>query len=241
MIKADFNTFSGLVDKYFNDSIGFGQHKTLAINLLKQTMDILNEFNINHCLISGTLLGFARHKDFIPWDDDIDLLVDSSIKDKLPEIMAKYERLFTFMGIVINSEKAIIKMCFTNTGIEMKTDNHGFKNKILNKEGKYNWPFIDLFTYSTSEDGNSIRFFNKDWESSRMLPFETTSFLNLDVNTPKDYDYFLKSNYGQEYMTRLISNGYIHKNEEKLDISKIVSVDIQGYNIVKSLNGTQNG
>lgn len=234
MIKADFKTFTGLVDKYFNDNIGFGEHKILAINLLKQTIDVLNEFHINHCLISGTLLGLVRHKDFIPWDDDIDLLVDTSIKDKLPEIMAKYEHLFTFIGVV--NDESGIKMCFANAGIEMKTDNHGVKKQILNKEGKYNWPFIDLFTYKTSEDGNSIRFFNKDWESSKMLPFETASFLNLDVNTPKDYDYFLKSNYGQEYMTRLISNWYMHKNEKTIIETEVVSINIEGYNIIKSLN-----
>ena len=50
---------------------GFGQYKNVAIDLLKKTIDILNEFDINHLLISGTLLGYVRHNDFIPWDEKL--------------------------------------------------------------------------------------------------------------------------------------------------------------------------
>ena len=44
---------------------GFGQYKNVAIDLLKKTIDILNEFDINHLLISGTLLGYVRHNDSV--------------------------------------------------------------------------------------------------------------------------------------------------------------------------------
>jgi lipopolysaccharide cholinephosphotransferase len=69
-----------IADKYFNSELGFGKSKQTAIELLKITIDILNEFNINYFLISGTLLGYARHNDFIPWDDDIDLIVELNQK-----------------------------------------------------------------------------------------------------------------------------------------------------------------
>ena len=72
---------------------GFAEYKPNAINLLKTTVNILNEFDINHFLISGTLLGFVRHNDFIPWDDDIDLLVDESLLDNLSDISKKYPNI----------------------------------------------------------------------------------------------------------------------------------------------------
>ena len=81
---------------YFSESYGFGEYKTKAIQLLKTTIDILNEFDINHFLISGTLLGYVRHNDFIPWDDDIDIIVDQSILVKLPLIFKKYQHKFVF-------------------------------------------------------------------------------------------------------------------------------------------------
>lgn len=35
----------------------------------------LERANIQHCLIAGTLLGCVRHRELMPWDDDIDLII----------------------------------------------------------------------------------------------------------------------------------------------------------------------
>ena len=95
---------------------GFGIHKPDAIRLLKTTISILNEFQINHFLISGTLLGFVRHGDFIPWDDDIDLIVDESIIDKLSDISKKYPNINIFRKT--NHKYDSIKFCFSD-GLEI--------------------------------------------------------------------------------------------------------------------------
>jgi hypothetical protein len=43
-------------EDYFHLAYGFGDQKVEAVNILRKTIDILNEFQINHFLISGTLL-----------------------------------------------------------------------------------------------------------------------------------------------------------------------------------------
>ena len=82
-----------MIIDHFSEINGFGEHRKEAINLLHTTIDILEEFNINYFLISGTLLGYVRHNDFIPWDDDIDLIVDETILDKFDEILKKYSNV----------------------------------------------------------------------------------------------------------------------------------------------------
>jgi phosphorylcholine metabolism protein LicD len=122
---------------------GFGQYKNVAIELLRKTISILEEFDINHCLISGTLLGYVRHNDFIPWDDDIDLLVDETLFDKLEMISDKHPEINLFKGSKYDS----IKICFSD-GMEIPENESVIKwKKMAIKDDKYCWPFIDLFVY----------------------------------------------------------------------------------------------
>lgn len=228
MPNVDINTFSKMVDTYFGEHHGFGVSKPLALDLLFQTLQILDEFNIQHCLISGTLLGKIRHNDFIPWDDDIDILVDGSLQSKLPDIIHKYQNIFTFIGIL--GDYNGVKICFSDLGNEMTTDNHGCKQRIINKNGKYNWPFVDLFVYTIKDD--SMKFFDKDWDMNRMTPFIKTDFGGISVNIPQDSDYFLQRNFSPDYMTKLISNWYHHKDEKNINKEDVIDISMDQYNYI---------
>ena len=44
-------------------------------HMLQEICELYKKHNIPYCLFAGTFLGAIRHKEFIPWDDDIDLLI----------------------------------------------------------------------------------------------------------------------------------------------------------------------
>ena len=55
--------------------------------LLKIFHDICEKHNIPYFLVDGTLLGTFRHNGFIPWDDDLDIVIPYEFYDKIIDIL----------------------------------------------------------------------------------------------------------------------------------------------------------
>jgi hypothetical protein len=59
----------------FFKETGFFQEKDQAMTHLRDADEILTAEDVDYCLMFGTLLGLLRHGDFIPWDDDLDIII----------------------------------------------------------------------------------------------------------------------------------------------------------------------
>lgn len=72
--------------------------KEIELEILKVFHAFCAENNIRYFLAYGTLLGAIRYKGFIPWDDDIDVLVPREDYDRLVTLFQDSERyrLFAF-------------------------------------------------------------------------------------------------------------------------------------------------
>lgn len=75
----------------------------VQLGLLKKLGEVCKKNNLRYWIASGTLLGAIRHKGFIPWDDDIDVIMPRKDYDKLSEI-SKNEFCYPYFFQDIYSE-----------------------------------------------------------------------------------------------------------------------------------------
>lgn len=57
--------------------------QAVSLEILKAVTDICEELNLRYSLIYGTLIGAIRHQGFIPWDDDVDIMMPRPDYDRL--------------------------------------------------------------------------------------------------------------------------------------------------------------
>lgn len=66
----------------------------VELEILEEVVRVCQKYNITYQLFSGTLLGAIRHKGFIPWNDDIDIVL----------LREDYNKLIDYLKIELNSK-----------------------------------------------------------------------------------------------------------------------------------------
>ena len=100
--------------------------KEIEFEILKMFDAFCKENNIRYYLSHGTLLGAIRYKKFIPWDDDVDLLIPREDYNRMIELFQDTERykLFAFEKNP-NYRYPIAKLCDMTTRKDEFSYNNG--------------------------------------------------------------------------------------------------------------------
>lgn len=59
------------------------------IELIEQFQRVCDKYSLKYYASNGTLLGVVRHKGFVPWDDDVDIVMPRKDYQKLLEVAEK--------------------------------------------------------------------------------------------------------------------------------------------------------
>lgn len=122
----------------------------IQLEMLQELDRVCEKYGLKYYADSGTLIGAVRHKGYIPWDDDIDLVMFRKDYQKLLSIADKEFKYPYFLQSVYSDEKyvrGIAKLRNSKTTAIDKVDlgktfNHGI--------------FIDIFPLDSVPDNDLI-------------------------------------------------------------------------------------
>lgn len=93
MVKLNINLPDGFLDEEvrcdYRITTEMKQVWAVMLDMLAEIDRVCKKHNITYFASSGTMLGAIRHKGFIPWDDDIDIMMMRDQYDKLCTVAAE--------------------------------------------------------------------------------------------------------------------------------------------------------
>lgn len=171
--------------------------RAVQLRLLRQFDDLCKEHGLRYSLSAGTLLGAVRHGGYIPWDDDIDVMMPRPDYEKLkrlkmpnntlllsPDTAKKYPYTQTFGKLCAldtcmiecpNSKKIQYHVCidiFPIDGVPNDKEQHGRLYKRINRYVLWNY-VLEVSFYNRHDETKNIcmrLIWGMLWWVRQMLP-----------------------------------------------------------------------
>ena len=229
-----------------NKIITSEKQKELLTQMMKYIDKICRNNNIKYSLIGGTLIGAIRHHGFIPWDDDIDIILDCENYKRL--VMALKEDNNKEYELFIPLEKKDYPFQFAKL-INTKT--------VTKEEGMINdipgyGLFVDIFCYVNVPNDlkerkafyKQLKFLNNSLVRVPLsfkkppLKKKVIRFCKNAINCIIGYKMFLKidlkhiNKYADNKTNYVMSNnpvyGYDKEVQKADDINEFIDVEFEG-------------
>ena len=203
--REDTNPFLNFLFKSTNLKAdgNFRNVQLLALELLKFIDNVCKKYDLKYFLIYGSLLGAVRHGGFIPWDDDLDIMMMRKDYNKLIEVLPyeinKNDYLKKNIGLTLLDN--INDNYFDNT------------NHILDKD------YVDHFLANDSEKSRFLQLgFLKPLAKLDIFPFDYIKNDFVDVYNKKyrSQKFLFRNDYFEEGFSYFVE---INKRSKKVGLT----------------------
>lgn len=128
----------------------------VELDMIQKFVEVCEKHNLRYFMDGGTLLGAVRHKGFIPWDDDADIIMPREDYNKLFEVAQdEFKHPYFFQSTM--SEDGFFR---THAQIR-NSETTGFIKIDGEKEQVNKGIFIDIFVLDGIADNRILRFFQR--------------------------------------------------------------------------------
>ena len=169
------NVFIQSVDQAF--SCPMDDEDSVSLDrTLRTLIRALEEVRVTYFMTSGTLLGSYRHHGRIPWDDDVDLMVNASDKELVWKTLSSLKPDY---GLFLSGDFD------TPYHWNFYPRHHGHWIPFR----PFRWPFVDLLFFlenSTHVWNGSPYLPDERWPRRFVFPLRRRPFYNLSLPAPCD-------------------------------------------------------
>ncbi|GFR64785.1 lipopolysaccharide cholinephosphotransferase licD [Elysia marginata] len=184
------------------------EDRAVFLYTLKVFSQACEAANLTWFLISGSALGAIRHHGMIPWDDDVDIVMNGS----------EWINIRNTLGNVKGFD------LFTPSYSQWKF----YLHDLPQGNRPFKWPNLDIFFFT--EDDTYI--WATTWgakgslanKKTDVFPLTTKQFEIFDVPVARYCKSLITAEYG-DYHSGCKTAAYVHKTNEQFPESKLVSID----------------
>ena len=98
-----------------NSELSFEEQRLLQLDILNEIDEVCKRERIKYSLSFGTLLGAIRHKGYIPWDDDLDIMMPYEDMIRLRDVLRSDKIKFYDVETDKTYGNAFGNICSNNT------------------------------------------------------------------------------------------------------------------------------
>lgn len=184
------NPYMDFLLKYTNiKTTGFLRDvQEFSIEILRFIDNVCKKYDLNYILAYGTLLGAVRHKGFIPWDEDLDIIMMRKDYNKLIEVLPSEINKIDFLknNFGLTLLKNFNENLFENTTHIYSriyenyffADDPNYKQRFLQFACLKPFVKIDVFPFDYVKEDN-VKEYNKKYLSQKyyfMKLYQKTNF-----------------------------------------------------------------